>query len=85
MMDYNEGVWVSFEHDGTPRYGWVDIRSPRSHKTINLVINNSRFVYDTKSHTFTPECCCEARYGCDCCCENLPSDYWGDNYYYDDE
>jgi len=73
-MNSREGIWVSFEYDLTPMYGWVDIRSPRSYKTIDLVINNNRFVYDTQKHTFSPECCCE----------NLPVGYWGDNYYDDD-
>jgi len=64
---------VSYEYDKNPNNGRVVIENWSMYaEKIEIVINNNRFFYDIKSHTFTPDCNCNLHPDSQCICTHLP-------------
>lgn len=68
---------ASFRYDQDPRYGWFDIDlSGVRNKKVLIVIDNNGYEFNRDTLEMVPTCVCYARHSSECCCNNLPDDYW---------
>jgi len=72
-MDVDTEVRYEYDNSFFPNDGRVVIKNWSMYaEKIEIVINNNRFFYDIKSHTFTPDCNCNLHPDSQCICTHLP-------------